>query len=564
VNVVDARPTTPPATDLGPFRRFALLVGLRRRLLFRGPRKGAWGKVLYALVAIQVLFFAGLFALGAAALVSKSPEHAGDVARLSALAYFGLQFVLGVMGVAVGEFYDTSRLLHLPVAPREIFSAMSVSSLFSPTALVAAAPFCGVLHASDAGVSSWLIGLACVVGLVWFANATSLLAGYLILRASSRRRLRDLTTIVGGALGLLFFVAFRSITGGDGRAGANVEAIFASGAWDVLRFAPPLWFAEVFARAEAEPRAAIGYAFLGVSAIYFVMRFGGAAFRATYDAGGESGGGSETVAEVRSGLAAFLPVDIAAVVRTTHAVFRREPQLRVLLVQQLAFIAFPLLMQMGSRSEDSPGGEALLLAMAAMIVFSHAAIAMSVFGLDGRGLGMLLAAPISRARLIAGRLVALGSVFAAADLFASAAIVGVARAMRKDFDGAIGEAATLYGLALTGDVVQLGCGAVVSVLAPMRVVRTRRGATTRLGKEGCATALGRLLALIPTGLCVAIVVAIAVAPKWLDLDATWYLATVPAALAFTALLVYACVVFAARALVRREETLLAALAADGD
>jgi hypothetical protein len=271
------------------------------------------------------------------------------------------------------------------------------------------------------------------------------------------------------------------------------------------------------------------------------------------------------VAEVRPGLARVLPRDVAAVVKVTYAVFRREPQLRALLLQQLVFFAVPIVLQAGSNKDRAGGGDDFFPFMVAMmIVLSHASVALSFLGVDGRGLAALFASPVSRVRLLLGRVIALLGIFAAADLLAAVAITSVVRWMRGSFEGAWFEGATLFGVVLAGDAAQLACGAVTSVLAPMAVVRARRGASARMGREGCVSVIGRMFALLPVAACAAAASALALAPRWFNLGPAWFAVSLPVAALFVAALVVAGVTLGAHYLRTREGKVLDALVDTGE
>ena len=553
------RPTT-------AFRRFGLLVGLRKNLILRGPGRGVGARIVFGIVMVQMAVFAGVLSISVYRLAKESPELADNLVRTIFLAVFGLQLMLGAMGVAIGEFYDTNRLLHLPVGPREIFGAMSVSSVFTPGTVFVAAPMLGVLAAGTEGplVTAARAGVF-LLGL-WFAHLVALTLGFTFLRFFSRRRFRDIATIIGSMFGIGIYLAFRAFSGGGDH--ADPQALLASEHWLALRPLPSQWFAEAFVGigSKTPSTTTFGFLFAGLLGLVVLLRLGSNAFRATYDAAGEIAHAGETVVDVKPGLSRFLPADIAIVVRTTYAVFRREPQLRAMLFQQLIFFAVPVVMQRGSASGPRFGadGGPLPFVIPLMIVLSHSAMALSCFGIDGRGLGLMFGSPIRRTRLLLGRVLALFGIFAAADVLAAVAITAVVRGMRGEWDGASREAATLLAVTLTGDLAQLACRVVVSVLAPMAVVRTRRNGAPRLGREGCATIMGRMLALIPVAACTLAAAGIALIPRWFGLDPVWYFASFGVAALFSAALVMAGVAVAAHLLAKREGAVLSVMSDVGD
>jgi hypothetical protein len=549
----------PDGATATAFRRFLLLLDLRRRLVFRGPGRGVGARIFYSVMLLQFAVWAGLLTFGVYEMTSERPDLADNLVRATFLGVFTLQLMLGSMGVAVGEFYDTNRLLHLPVGPREIFAAMSVSALFAPGTLFVAGPIIGVLAASGDPAPIIAARAACFLAGIWFAHVCALTLGFVFLRFVSRRRFRDLATIAGSVVGVSIYLGFRALSGRDGK--GDPTAWLSSPRFLDAQFLPSQWFAEAFLACGTDARRAAGFLALALAGAITAFLAGSAAFRAGYDAGGEVAHASEVVTDVKPGPARFLPYDIAAVVQATYAVFRREPQLRAMLLQQLVFFVLPVVMARGDRAGGG-GGAALFIPL--MIVLSHAALALSCFGVDGRGLGLLFASPISRRRLLLARLLALFGVFAVGDLLAAVGITVAVRAMRGDFAGAAPEAGALFGVTVLGDVALLACGAVASVVAPMVVIRTRRHAAPRVGREGCLVVLGRIMTLIPVALCTATAAGVALLPRLLKLDPLYYAVTVPAAAGVAVGLVAAGVSVGARLLEKREAEMLEALTDAGD
>ncbi|HYC77973.1 MAG TPA: hypothetical protein VEI02_10130 [Planctomycetota bacterium] len=561
------------------FGRYLLLLDLRRRLLFRGPSRGSFAGFVMVVVALQAVGFGLAAAWFTFHLASAPPggalhpDVAPNLARILFVGIFAFQLSVGALGVAVGDFYDTSRLLHLPVGPREIFGAMSTASLFTPTTLFLAAPAVGLAAAISDGAGPFVARLAIFLLSAWFGHLAALALGFFFLRLYSKRRLRDLATIVGAGIGLAIFLAFRSLGGAAGGglgSDSGLEALqtwLVDDVWRSIDAAPSQWFAVAFADLESRPgRAALGV-LGGVAACLVLLRLGSAAFRLTYDAAGTAGGGEGAVKEVRAGWSRLLPPDLAAVVGATYATLRREPQLRALLWQQLIFLGAPVVLQASDgRGGSAAGAEAFFYMAPLMVVLSHSAISLSLFGFDGRGLAFLFQSPMPRRRLAGARALAILGFFVASDLVAAVLMATAVGFVRGDFEpaAAASTAIRLWGFCIVGDAVQLAFGVVASVYAPLPVVRVRRGGQARLGREGCLVLFGRALTLIPIGLVAAGVVALALAPGFLGGGPIHYAASGGAALLVLVALFYAGVAVAGDRLPRRETRILEALADTGE
>jgi hypothetical protein len=110
----------------------------------------------------------------------------------------------------------------------------------------------------------------------------------------------------------------------------------------------------------------------------------------------------------------------------------------------------------------------LLGALGLMLLGKEWRLSSNLLGLEGDGLRYTLALPIDRTRLMLGKAVAHGVLFAAVN----AAVLGLAGA----FVGH-GEAAAVVLLAVeAGLLVQLGCGALVTVWLPHRLAARGRAA----------------------------------------------------------------------------------------
>lgn len=542
------------------FRHVWILVRLRWRLIL-ASFAGKTGKQAAAILGfILIVCWAGVFAASSYLLLRKSqgwaPERAEAagpaILRLTFFFTFLLQVATSVATLSVSDFFDTSRLLHLPVRARSIFAAMLVSSVLSPSTIIFGAPAFGVMAALEGppGVQAFRFGL--VLLLVIFGQATALFLGYLLVGALSRRRLRDAATILGSVLGLGSYALMRMMTG---RQDELREWIGEGFFWDALHFIPTSWFAEpVRWTGFPGPRMLIGLVppLLAVAASLIL---GVWSFSRFY----RGAGATAEAAQTHSGAPPppkLLPPEIGALARQTLSVIWREPQLKAILFQQMIFLLFPFFtIQSGKGLSYAPWWVPFFL------VSSHAWLALSLLGIDGLGLKLLLQSPVSRSRILLGRVLALGWLFTAIDVITTALLVLVMHFWLRVPDPwpRFGELITA---SLIADWVLIGAGGFVSVIAPFPIVR--KGKHLRMKQDGCATIIGRLVIRLPVMILGVGIGVFAVVPALFHLEPKWLLLSVPTAVLLAVGIAAASIAIGARRLVMQEEKIVAALIDAGD
>jgi hypothetical protein len=428
---------------------------------------------------------------------------------------------------------------------------MLTSSVIAPGTLLVGAPVFGAIAALDGPFGIQAFRAVVVVALLLFGQATALFLGYLLLGALSRRRLRDAATILGSVLGIGSYLVFRMMT--PGREGDIRDWVGSGALWDVLRFLPTSWFAD-----------AAGWSSLAASALGLVpillalaaaVILGAWSFSRFYGGAGATSEAAGATSDAPRPVK-LLPGDVGAVARQTLSVIWREPQLKAMLFQQMIVLVLPFL---GVRSADGLRHASWWLP--SVLVFAHAWLALSLLGVDGPGLKMMLQTPAPRSRILAGRVLALGWLFTIIDLVATSALVfilsqwiHVPRPWPLFFE--------LLTASVVADWVLVAAGAVISVLVPSPLVRG--GKHVRLRQEGCATNVGRALLRIPVmAVCVA-AGGLAILPALLGFDPLWHAVSVPAGSLFALGAGAAAVTVGGRILEAREERILTLMADAGD
>jgi hypothetical protein len=537
----------------------AILLRLRWKLLFASFAPHSGRKVAAVLGFVMVAVWAGFFAVFSYLVLRQaegwSPETQSlarpAILRLVFLLTFLLQLTTGVAFLSVSDFFDTTRLLHLPIRARSIFLAMLWSSVLSPSTLVFGAPAIGAMCALSGGPADQAVRLAAVLGLVVFGQACALCIGYLLLQALNRRRLRDLATILGSALGVGSYLVIRFIMRPEVIRGWAASGPLAK----ALELFPTSWFAELVAH-EGPGWPPIRAIVAGGGSLAASLLLGAWSFSRFYVRAGESGDSDRTTHAAPRQPTLFSS-GLGALVRQSTAIIWREPQLKAMLFQQMIFLLIPMVSLSSGRSIGTASWSVPFF-----IVFSHAWMALSMLGIDGPGLRLLLQSPAPRAQILLGRVLAVGRLFAIIDVAAVAAMTAVMTVVSGLADP-FRRFAEMSLICLVADGIMVGAGAFISVVAPFPLVRRSRA--HRMKQEGCATSAGRAVLRLPVMFFAIAIGFLATLPAFTRrIDSYWYLATIPAGLLVVLQVGGIALNRGARRLAANEERILAALTDPGD
>lgn len=556
--------------------RFRLLMGLRTRLWARSAGQSPGRMVAFVLGL--VIFLAWGFGLGSLvySIIDGDPSLARPTVHAACLAIFLMQVVLGMVSLAVAEFFDVSRLLHLPIGYREVFAAMATSGVLAPIALMYASPLIGSTFALGTDWPVAPVRVALIVLQVALGHAVALTVNLAFLSILTRRRLRDLATILASLIGMGFYLTWQLAA----RGGASPELV-ASYPVDALAWVPTAWLADLFLLQQDGLTLAAKAAGLGVF-VAAVLWAGSRLLRKSFLGHMPSPQIAKEKPDERGW--SILPGEIAAMVRATRRTWMREPQVKAIWIQQTAFLMAPIIL-IQLRSPTEAGDLAGLMAVMVPFVLpmSHLHFASNLFGLDGRGLVLTLLSPIRRWRVLFARGIAVGGFFLVSDFVIVVLILvasGLVTALRQD---AVTAAAVLRHLpmapwlfvavALT-DIVLFAIGTVSSVYLPSRLATPGRRALQgqRVENVGCAAQMVRFIIFIPALAIGGALGLLALAPvahvffpdAALGIPPLWVLATIPAAFVIAIGLYAGALVGASRALLEREERIVRALVDHGD
>lgn len=380
--------------------RLIALVGLRLKLELRAlshARERAMGLV-FLVPGLLMFAAAGSFAVffGVRGLAGAAPEAL--LPALSAAATgLGLFWTLSPLltGVAFSEAHDMSRLLHFPIPLRTLAASSLVANLAQPTAL-AALPVLLAFALAAAGAGPRLP--AALLGAVLtflFILAAAQVAGLALHGLARRRRFRDLALFLGLGLGFAVSLGPVLLLSAGARPLRALARTVVGTPW--LALSPFAWGvrAAVHAgRGEWLPFAVnAGAAALAVVAALAVA----AALLQRIHRGEVDLGlaGSATGPPARMWTSGALGALLEKDLRMTW----RDPALKATLfmgvVGPLLFLAF--LSQ--ARARGGAGTGFLLLASFVGV----SAFGSNAFGLERRGIALLLGFPVERWRILVGK-----------------------------------------------------------------------------------------------------------------------------------------------------------------
>jgi hypothetical protein len=461
------------------------LLWLKFRLSLRGYRKvsAVVGAILMLLIftpisiGVAVVCGAGFFAL-------KAPDAGHLLAGvLSGIYLFWL--LAPIVGFAINDTYDITRLFIYPLTPRQIFTGAVMGSLVDiPTLLLLP-----TLVAATAGFGGGLIAFPITLAamLLFLFHTLSLSQAILLASAGAlkSRRYRDLSMVIFFVIMTCYFMGTQYLA----HSAVNIDftALSRSPFWGWLRLLPPGAAAEAAGQARiGNIGVALGWLLLlalyTVGAVQLAARllegvYAGDVDRApTVTARHEPSSQKITGRSPRrtSSLQAIwetrVPPALQAMAEKEAKYLVRDPYFKMTLAS-LAYIlvifGFSLynISHTGRATHHSESngmvGHASLWFMAGMLLLTEAGPVCNQFGADGRSTAFLFALPGSRLQiLLAKNLV----------LFGALSLVNV---IAITVFCALGEAFDQLGLLLVWTelslLVFLAAGNLLSILFPYRI-----------------------------------------------------------------------------------------------
>jgi len=499
--------------------RLIALVLVRWKLELRGYLRARERGIGVALGLPFLVLLSGIgtvLAFGATtALVHGSPGTA--VAVLSAVATgFGVFWVLSPLltGVALAENHDVSRLVHFPVPLPVLAGSSLIANVLQPMVLAELPIALAIAVALSGGPLTFVLAALGTLSTVAFFLAASQ-AGGLVLHALTRnRRLHDAALFAALGLGFATSLLPVLVLSGNLRpaTGAFARAIRA----DVFALSPFAWGARaaVHGGRGDVPHA---LAWLLLQALAMAAALAVSAFLIGRIHRGELKLGPRVVDRGGASARMRLPGAIGALLEKDLRVAWRDPALKASLFMGLVgpLVFFLLISQTGMLSRTGNG----LLMLAAYVGMT--AFGSNAFGVERRGVALLLAFPLARWRVLLGKNLG-GMIFRLPALLALT-IAGTAVAPLF-----VPAAVTI---ALAAMMVAAGADNYVSILFPSAAPAAGQSAYAGGGAGGRGLGAAFLTAGLYTGAFVLALpfIGLAVMPVWWG-DVSWWWVSLPLAL----------------------------------
>jgi ABC-2 type transport system permease protein len=464
---------------------------------------------------------------------------------LSALAtVVGLFWMVSPLlsGLQIAESHDVSRLMHFPIPAWTLVASSLLANLSQPM-VVAELPMILAIAVAVSGRLAWLpftlVGVALSFATILAAAQVTAL---LLSGAARNRRLHDLATFFGIGLAFLIGLLPLVVLWGGARPLAAVARMLR--AWDPFAASPFAW--GVRAAVHAGRGDFAGFALLAgasVLAVAAALAISAALIqriaRGDLDLGG-GGGAAAVPARMRFAGA------VGAVLEKDLRMSWRDPALKAtLFIGLLGPLLFVLFILQGVGRGSGRG----LLYLALFLGVS--AFGSNAFGLERRGVALLMGFPVERWRILLGKNI--GALVlrlpGLAMLVAAAVVLGAS--------GLLPAALTI---AACGLILSAGVDNYASILFPVPHADPRRVGGGRHGR-GLGAMLLSFVLLGATLVLVAPFAFLAWLPLLLEEPWLW-LASLPLALAGSASVYAMLLAGAARVLERREPELMERILAE--
>ncbi len=507
-------------------RTVGILLWLRYRTMFRGGRSGrqVFAVVMGLMVLTPLSLLFGAFSLMTTLHVAGNMGSEALLlwVRIAFFLVFAMLLAMPIISFASTDFYDITKLFHLPVSHRPVFVAQIIGMMFGGTTIFFLPAMLGVVIGASGGAARAVVSIPLLLLFLFQTVAVARLLQLLLLNTLRSRRFRDLAAIGAACLSAGIFVLFRLTFNSDHptrNIAAFLEELLISGAADWIGAIPSSWIATLMVPGAglnsillvllvALPLTAL---LVRIAAVLQERAFHGEVPAARP---GTRAANAANAAKAGSGpgLFRFLPEPVRAIARKELCLIRREPIVKTMMIQQSVFFLVPVVVAIfGSGVGNAPRIEYLLRWGVFVLLFVESILAMNVFGLEGPGIVVTLSTPTPRHRVLLGKSLAYFLLFAPVNVL----FVVTAAALVHFLTGAV--SAISVGVALVGAVsatlVLLGTGSIVSVLAPVRMASGSRGALRQPSTgEGCLLALFKMFSIGVLAVLVAPVVLLGLKP----------------------------------------------------
>ena len=376
------------------------LVLLRWKMDLRGlrrmPERLAGLVLLVPLLAISAAFATGAVYVGARSLGARDPDLLLPLASLLATA-IGLFWMISPMltGLALAETHDLTRLLIFPIPFWSLVASSLLANLLQPLVLAKMPVVVGLALGLAEGPSTLPFTLLGVALSFVFMLAAVQLSSLLLMGLARSRRFQDVSLFLGIGLGFVLSIAPLALLSAGPRPLRVLKRLLLD--HDLFALSPFAWGVRAAVHAGHGDAGAFAlYCLAAASAIAVTLGLSTAVIarihRGELDLGAFAGRTRGRPARMRfSG-------PLGALVEKDLRVAWRDPALKASLfmglVSPLLFLFFL------TQAAGGPGPTAVL-GLATVVGLS--VFGTNTFGLERRGIGLLMSFPIARWRILVAK-----------------------------------------------------------------------------------------------------------------------------------------------------------------
>jgi len=544
----------------------SLLFGLKWKLTFRGFQRNKLALVGTVLALLFVAPMAIGMAIGTGVLyhVLAFPTNAA-LLRLVLLGIYGFWLLAPILGFALNESYDITKLLLYPIAPRQIFLGSLFSSLIDFPVLLTLPLFLAVLLGF---VNSAPGAILMLIALVLFLFHTLALSQAIILAsvgALRSRRWRDIIMVLGPLIGLTFYLltqlAPRYLVNG-----VNWQRILENPCWNWVNYTPPGFAARAVGAAYAGAWwPAVGFLLLLTLVTVGTIYLAGYLVQLVSVGEGVSNPvrmhpaspTARQAAPATSGSAVdrWLPPVVAAVAEKEWKYLFRDPFFKMSFMQML-YMFVVIIVAVVLPRHGGPGmelGAVTLWTATGILLFGGTMLTFNIFGTDGIAATTLFLFPSSRRQIIFGK----NLVMFLAEATVNVALLVTLHVLLRNF-AYLWQQTLLLVMSM---LVLIAAGNIISVLFPMRLVMQGWRMQQQSAGKGCGRGL---VVMLGTFCCLLlslpIATAVIVPTYWIP--AYWFALTLPLAAAYAGSIYWFSLQITTPMLMQRETEIMATLLAE--
>ena len=520
-----------PRTQFGLLLRLHFLVLKRQATATPGRKFITFLLVVLGSVASILLGLTAFWGLWVARhRTGLSPGDLDEAMHLSFAVVYGALVLSPALGFRGNEFLDVTRLFHLPVSHRTVFTASTVGVSLSGAVLFWLPPLTGLVcgymvpggrwgqapEAMDWGLLA--VRLALVGAFLFQAVAVGQLVVLLLLNFLRSRRFQDLGLVIAPCIaGAVYLGTWWALTRGRdqiGPQGAGLRDLLSAGLSRWIPFLPSRWLTEAMVGAGGggwRPWLpfVLGFVPLTVIVLSLAGHLQERAFLGDVPPIAAGRGGSGRRIPGGRLLARFFPDSVLAIASKELRLLRREPIVKTVLIGQAFFLGLPvMILALRPRGDGDTVGAVVraswLLPFVLVFVENH--LTMNLLGLEGQGISHLRTTPVSWRQVLLGKNLCYLLGFGVANALFSAAGLLSLRLLRPE---RVPDPWSAVGMAVVGGTcalaVVLAVGNVLSVAMPTSLAARGRMALRQQSafSEGCYEKLARVAVFAGTLVLVA-------------------------------------------------------------